>query len=42
MDIGLQLYGLRDALAQDYAAGITRVAKIGFTGVELLDRKSVV
>jgi sugar phosphate isomerase/epimerase len=35
MDIGLQLYGLRDSLAQDYAAGIARVAKIGFTGVEL-------
>ena len=35
MEIGLQLYGLRDALEQDYAAGLARVAKIGFTGVEL-------
>ena len=35
MDIGLQLYGLRDSLAQDYAGGLARVAKIGFTGVEL-------
>ena len=34
MDIGLQLYGLRDSLAEDYAGGIARVAKIGFTGVE--------
>ena len=35
MDIGLQLYGLRDSLAQDYVGGLTRVAKIGFAGVEL-------
>jgi sugar phosphate isomerase/epimerase len=34
MEIGLQLYSLRDALAQDYVGGMTRVAKIGFAGVE--------
>jgi sugar phosphate isomerase/epimerase len=34
MNIGLQLYGLRDSLAQDYAGSIARVAKMGLDGVE--------
>lgn len=32
--IALQLYTLRDALAQDFAGGIEKIADIGFVGVE--------
>jgi len=32
--IGLQLYSLREAIAQDFAGTIRRVAEIGYTGVE--------
>ena len=32
--IALQLYTLRDALAQDFAGGIEKIADIGFIGVE--------
>lgn len=35
MKIGMQLWGLRDALAADYAAAIAEIAKIGYQGVEL-------
>lgn len=32
--IALQLYSLREALAQDYAAGVKKVAEMGYAGVE--------
>ena len=34
LPIGLQLYTLREALAQDFAGTLRRVAEIGYTGVE--------
>jgi sugar phosphate isomerase/epimerase len=35
LPIGLQLYTLRDALGQDFAGTIRKVAEIGYAGVEL-------
>ena len=35
LPIGLQVYSLRDALAQDFDGTITQVAQMGYEGVEL-------